>query len=224
VYFGACQDADEESGLFYNGYRTYVPTIGRYTQGDPIGLDGGWNRFGYVGSNPLSYVDPKGLQGCRPVPGGIACTTGATPPFNPDFGPPGPTSIPWPKILPPSWVDGIKGACARATDWVKDRMFSTPPLPTDIVGDQSDPRAGMGKGGKKHTSGPLTPANGGTGDFGKDLDALTGGTRPWQPGDSAPPGSLVGPNGIFGRPSNSSGGSSIDIPANGTKPHETLHY
>lgn len=40
--------------------------------------------------------------------------------------------------------------------YLKDRMFSTPPLPTDIVGDQSDPRAGMGKGGKKHTSGPLT--------------------------------------------------------------------
>jgi RHS repeat-associated protein len=56
------QYADEESGLFYNGYRTYIPTLGRYTQGDPIGLRGGWNRFGYVGANPLSYVDPKGLQ------------------------------------------------------------------------------------------------------------------------------------------------------------------
>ncbi|MCR6477222.1 hypothetical protein NU688_13765, partial [Variovorax sp. ZS18.2.2] len=55
------QYADEESGLFYNGFRTYIPTIGRYTQSDPIGLDGGWNRFGYVDGNPLSYVDPDGL-------------------------------------------------------------------------------------------------------------------------------------------------------------------
>jgi hypothetical protein len=99
-----------------------------------------------------------------------------------------------------------------------------PSLPADIVGDQSDPRAGPNKDGRKWTSGALAPANGGTGDFDKDLDRLTGGTRPMQPGDKAPPGSLVGPNGIFGRPRNSSGGSSIDIPANGRKPHETLHY
>ncbi|SDZ69921.1 RHS repeat-associated core domain-containing protein [Variovorax sp. YR266] len=56
------QYADEESGLFYNGFRTYDPKVGRYTQGDPIGLDGGWNRFGYVDANPLSKVDPLGLN------------------------------------------------------------------------------------------------------------------------------------------------------------------
>jgi RHS repeat-associated protein len=55
------QYADSETGLFYNYYRSYQVSQGRYTQNDPIGLDGGWNRFGYVGGNPLSYTDPEGL-------------------------------------------------------------------------------------------------------------------------------------------------------------------
>jgi len=99
-----------------------------------------------------------------------------------------------------------------------------PKCPETLVGDQSDPRAGPNKGGGKHTSGPLLPEHGGTGDFRTDLDKLAGGVQPWSPGDKAPPGSLVGQNGIFGRPNNSSGGQSIDIPAQGKKPHETLHY
>lgn len=57
------QMGDAESGLFYNYFRSYSPTMGRYTQADPIGLDGGWNRFGYVNANPLIFKDPKGLLG-----------------------------------------------------------------------------------------------------------------------------------------------------------------
>lgn len=52
---------DQESGLHYNYFRTYDPQTGRYTQPDPIGLEGGWNRFGYVDGNPLSFVDSTGL-------------------------------------------------------------------------------------------------------------------------------------------------------------------
>jgi RHS repeat-associated protein len=53
---------DDGNGLFYNFNRFYDPLAGRYTSADPIGLDGGWNRFGYVGGNALSNVDPMGLQ------------------------------------------------------------------------------------------------------------------------------------------------------------------
>ncbi|WP_165909723.1 RHS repeat-associated core domain-containing protein [Variovorax guangxiensis] len=62
------QYADEESGLFYNGFRTYSPAGGFYTQNDPIGLDGGWNRRIYANANPLGNMDPLGLQVPMPPP------------------------------------------------------------------------------------------------------------------------------------------------------------
>ena len=55
------QMADVETGLFYNYFRTYRPADGRYTQNDPIKLEGGLNRFGYANQNALSYTDPRGL-------------------------------------------------------------------------------------------------------------------------------------------------------------------
>ncbi|NYZ70408.1 RHS repeat-associated core domain-containing protein, partial [Endozoicomonas sp. SM1973] len=48
------QLADAESGLFYNYFRDYDPTLGRYIESDPIGLEGGLNTYGYAYQNPLS--------------------------------------------------------------------------------------------------------------------------------------------------------------------------
>jgi RHS repeat-associated protein len=52
---------DEESNLNYNYFRSYQPAQGRYSQGDPIGLEGGLNRFGYASGNAFSNTDPQGL-------------------------------------------------------------------------------------------------------------------------------------------------------------------
>ncbi|EXU74362.1 hypothetical protein BG55_17225 [Erwinia mallotivora] len=60
------QYLDREAGLHYNLFRYYDPAGGRYTQPDPPGLVGGLNTCAYVG-DPLTWVDPLGLNGCVPV-------------------------------------------------------------------------------------------------------------------------------------------------------------
>ncbi len=51
-----------ESGLHYNWHRHYDPTLGRYTQPDPLGFVDGPSVYGYVGSRPIVVVDLTGLE------------------------------------------------------------------------------------------------------------------------------------------------------------------
>ena len=53
---------DFESGLMQNWWRTYEPRIGRYVSADPIGLEGGWNRFTYSNQDGINQYDPYGLE------------------------------------------------------------------------------------------------------------------------------------------------------------------
>ena len=49
-----------ESGLHYNWYRAYDPTIGRFTQPDPLGFVDGPSQYAYGRSSPARFVDRDG--------------------------------------------------------------------------------------------------------------------------------------------------------------------
>ena len=57
------QYRDKETGLHYNWNRYYLSGTGRYLSPDPVGFLGGFNRFNYVGSNPIERYDPAALAG-----------------------------------------------------------------------------------------------------------------------------------------------------------------
>jgi RHS repeat-associated protein len=64
------QRQDLVAGTYDFPARKYNPKQGRWISPDPAGLGAvslgnpqSWNRYAYVGGNPLAYVDPSGLEG-----------------------------------------------------------------------------------------------------------------------------------------------------------------
>ena len=53
---------DDETGLYYYGYRYYDPTTGSWLSRDPLGEAGGLNLYGFVGNDPVNKVDYLGLD------------------------------------------------------------------------------------------------------------------------------------------------------------------
>ena len=52
----------DDSGLYYYGARYYAPWLQRWVSADPAGDVDGLNLYGFVGNNPLRYIDSDGKK------------------------------------------------------------------------------------------------------------------------------------------------------------------
>lgn len=55
-------DDRADSGLYLMGHRHFDSDLGRFISRDPIGFRGGLNLFNGAGTNPVTFVDPTGLE------------------------------------------------------------------------------------------------------------------------------------------------------------------
>ncbi len=63
---------DLDTGLVHFGCRDYMPEVGRWTSKDPILFAGGdKNLYGYVGGDPVNFIDPDGLDKHHLIPGEV---------------------------------------------------------------------------------------------------------------------------------------------------------
>jgi len=63
---------DRDTGLVRFGYRDYDPETGRWTAKDPIGFAGGSaDLYGYCLNDPVTWIDPYGLQSGSPTAPGV---------------------------------------------------------------------------------------------------------------------------------------------------------
>ena len=56
------RERDDETSLYYNTSRYYIPWLGRWSATDPGGLIDGDNLYRYARNNPVKLNDPNGMQ------------------------------------------------------------------------------------------------------------------------------------------------------------------
>ncbi len=82
VTFTAREALGDSLGFFYYRNRVYEPNTGRFISEDPLGFVDGANRYVYLRSNPVNFVDPLGM-----LSDGLASAVlGTYMDNNPDFG------------------------------------------------------------------------------------------------------------------------------------------
>lgn len=219
---GFARHIEDASNLTYMQARYYDPVIGRFLEADPLGYKDQLNLYAYVGNDPINRTDPFGKYECVSNGNGTStCTANGVLD----------TIAMYVIVTINNIIVSSQGSSDTPSDTptTNDKPAETPsgvtnvaPLPTGLVGEQDKD---AGEAGNRHNSGPLAPEFGGQGDANADFGTLTGGnSAPAPEGSTLPAGSQVGTNGVILRPATDSSGPRIDVPANGDKPHETLHY
>jgi RHS repeat-associated protein len=75
VYRFSSKEWHSKARLYYYGYRFYDPNLQRWINRDPIGEAGGINLYGFVGNDPVNWIDPLG-QGALAVGLGVMAGVG----------------------------------------------------------------------------------------------------------------------------------------------------
>ncbi|MGF6418245.1 RHS repeat-associated protein [Stenotrophomonas sp. AN71] len=210
--------SDSATGLSYMQQRYMDPLLGVFLSVDPVtAYDqpvGQFNRYRYANGNPYKFKDPDGRSAtCGERSCVIECTSGFACAVDYVY-----VGTVYGGRLLRNAVESILPVIQQSQSPKGD----APALPEGLVGIEDK---GSRQQGGRVNNGPLAPDNGGVGDGLKDFGTLTGGKFDLaSEGSRLPEGAQVGDNGVIYRPGNAGSGPRIDIPANGEKPHETLHY
>jgi len=209
-YTGHVNDAD--AGLVYMQARYYDPDVGRFVSADPVGPKPGdifsFNRQAYTNNNPINRIDPDGRVTCDKNSCTLEDKTIAG------------------RAIELIYVGGIitgrllQNAIAGNQPNMQQTQDASgsdgnvpvaPALPTGIIGDS--PRATSKNEGK--AIGTSLPSD----KFSDTVKKLTGGAT----GTPDANGRSTSPNGVSVR-TGGKDGPRIDVPANGAKPPEIIHF